>query len=797
MKSLSTLLLAFFLVSTIHAQLNLDLVSNFTYSQESSDIWGYEHEATGVEYAIVGLQNGTSVVSLADPTSPEQIAYFPGVGSIWRDIKTWSTYAYVVNDDGGGMDIIDFSPLPDNAPVRTTITEVDGLGDLVNCHNIFIDEFGFAYLAGSNLNNGGVVILDVHTDPLNPTLAGVGPARYSHDVYARDNMVYSSDINDGVLSILDVADKGDVKVLAQRSTPADFTHNAWLSDDGNTIYTTDERANAPIASYDISDLGDIRELDQFRPYATLGGGVTPHNVHVWQDWLIISYYTDGCIIVDASRPDNLIEVGNFDSYIPNSTGFLGAWGAYPFLPSGLVLVSDINTGLYVLEPTYVKAAYLEGIVRSALNNNGLAGATIRIVGTDVAAESGFSGVLKTGYAVAGTYDLEISHPTHRSKTIQVELVNGEITDFDVTLEVRQSFTIGGAVTDEETGETLQGATVRMENIDTGEGFETLTNEDGRYTFTNVFEGDYDVIFGKWGYKTDIVSQAVAAADDKALELEPGLQDNFSLALGWRVTGNANNGAFERGKPFQVAAPSGSPVIFPGQDYGDEDIGNSCYATGNTPDLISGLLSNATTILTSPRFDLSTYGEPEMAIATWLFTADGATYQPTGDPLEIAISNGDSTILLESIVFTSTSPLEWTPRVYKLKDYIGLSDDMKVIITATSTGSYLFMEAGVDFFEVNDLNPNPPTSTNNPELVDTKLQAFPNPSTSGFQLNYELPVGTQNAQMVIYNILGQEKARYVLDNMQGQTTFQADNKGIYLAQIQVDGQVSRTIKLMGK
>ena len=45
---------------------------------------------------------------------------------------------------------------------------------------------------------------------------------------------------------------------------------------------------------------DIKELDQFRPLATLGDGVVPHNVHVFNDYLIISYYTDGVLIVDGS-----------------------------------------------------------------------------------------------------------------------------------------------------------------------------------------------------------------------------------------------------------------------------------------------------------------------------------------------------------------------------------------------------------------------------------------------------------------------------------------------------------------
>ncbi|MEO1412045.1 MAG: choice-of-anchor B family protein [Bacteroidota bacterium] len=795
MKSFSTLLFSLFLIGTLNAQLNMSLLANYTYSQESSDIWGYRHEPTGVEYAIVGLNEGTSIVSLENPTSPAEIAYFPGTTSIWRDIKTWRTYAYVVNDDGGGMDIIDFSPLPGDSPVKITLTQIAGLGTLSNCHNIYIDENGFAYLSGSNLNNGGVVILDLNGDPLAPTLAGIGPARYSHDSYARDNVLYSSDINDGILSILDVSDKANVAVLATRNTPARFTHNAWLSDDGNTIYTTEEIANAPVTSYDISNLDNIRELDQYRPYATLDEGVIPHNVHVLGDWLIISYYTDGCIIVDASRPDNMVEVGNFDTYAPNNAGLFGAWGAYPFLPSGLILVSDINTGLYVFEPDYIKAAYLEGTVRTSLTGNGLAGATLRILDTDVAAESVFSGILKTGYPIAGTYTAEVSHPTHQPTTIEIELVNGQVTPFDVTLEVREAYTVNGTVRDADSGETIQGAVVRMENQETGEGFETLSNPDGTYTFTNVFQGEYELIYGRWGYQTAFADQMVDAAVTQTLDLEPGLQDNFSLGLGWQVSGGATRGRFERGEPIQVVAPGGYPIIFPDQDFGDDDLGNACYVTANTSDLNTTLLANGTTIITSPRFDLSRYGEPEMAIVTWYFTANAVTYQPTDDALEISIDNGDTTVVLKSILYSGANLPFWEPHLFRLKDFIELTDDMRVSVTATSISTLNFTEAGVDFFELIDLDP--PTSTQDPVLPQSTLRAFPNPSTTGFQVYYELPGSVDNGQLVVYNILGREVARYELDADRGQVAFAAETKGIYLAQIQVDGKVTRTIKLMGR
>jgi hypothetical protein len=46
-------------------------------------------------------------------------------------------------------------------------------------------------------------------------------------------------------------------------------------------------------------------------------------------------------------------------------GFNGAWGAWPYLPSGNIIVSDMEQGLFILGPTYVKACYLDGLVTDA------------------------------------------------------------------------------------------------------------------------------------------------------------------------------------------------------------------------------------------------------------------------------------------------------------------------------------------------------------------------------------------------------------------------------------------------
>src|SRR6185503_16048130 len=50
-------------------------------------------------------------------------------------------------------------------------------------------------------------------------------------------------------------------------------------------------------------------------------------------------------------PNALVEIAHFDNYLApasNVAGTDGTWGVYPFLPSGNLLVSDIENGLFVL-----------------------------------------------------------------------------------------------------------------------------------------------------------------------------------------------------------------------------------------------------------------------------------------------------------------------------------------------------------------------------------------------------------------------------------------------------------------
>ena len=430
MKKLQLTVFIIFLFFSANAQLNMIEAGNKPYIYPLSDVWGYADSQSN-EYALVGVYNGFSIVDVTDPSSLSEIYFEEGVESIWRDIKTWGEYAYVSTEGGGGILIVDLSPLPGDIINSNYFT--GSTFPFSTVHNLYIDEYGKLYIFGSDSGTGGAIICDLTADPMNPTELGRFDDYYFHDGMARGDTLWGGAIYEGVFSAVDVSDPATPYVMATKSTPSTFTHNTWISDNGKFLFTTDEVSNGYIGAYDVSDFDNIVETD--RVQSSPGNNIIPHNVHVLNDFLVTSYYSDGITIHDAARPHNLIEVGNYDTS-PNfsGSGYNGSWGAYPFLPSGNVLASDIEEGLSVLIPEYKRGCYFEGTVVDSVTGLSINNVEIKILSTEYSEATNFSGDFAFGTPTAGVYDIEFYHPDYNTKTLEaVSLDNGVLTEMNVEL----------------------------------------------------------------------------------------------------------------------------------------------------------------------------------------------------------------------------------------------------------------------------------------------------------------------------------------------------------------------------
>lgn len=398
-----------------------------------NDIWGYVDSA-GIEYAVLGVQTGVAIYGLADPQKPILRAYIPGAKSIWRDMKSFAGFVYALADQGAdGILAIDMRKAADTITWVFHKPVID-LSSLNRCHNLYIDEKGVMYLSGCNINSGGVLLFDVATTPGQPKFLGIARNRYSHDNFVRGDTLWSADVYDGQFSVQDVTDKRAPKLIATHGTSNRFTHNCWLSDDGKTLFTTDELALGTVDAYDVSVLGDVRFLDRFMPASAPANRAIPHNVHYYKGFLATSWYTEGVVLTDAHRPENLVEIGRYDTYAGAGRGFYGCWGAYPFLPSGILLASDIQTGLYVLQPTYQRACYLEGSVRDAETGLPVKEAVLQTRSGDIQEKTGLDGVFRGGKRTPGRDTVFIHATGYASDTAIVELKSGIVTPLNVVLK---------------------------------------------------------------------------------------------------------------------------------------------------------------------------------------------------------------------------------------------------------------------------------------------------------------------------------------------------------------------------
>lgn len=333
--------------STIYAQPVLDFLGQLTYgSYEMSDVWGYA-DGNGNEYALVGTDQSFSIVDVTTPTNPVELHSIPGSYTYWRDIKTWQNYAYIVNEANGGMLIVDMAGLPGNiSSSYWTGGNFQGNNIGLNtAHNIFIDENGYGYIVGGN-SVSGAIIVDLNANPTNPPIVGTYNNAYVHDCFVRDNIMWTAEVFNGRIGIIDVSNKSNPTAVDYFSSPSNATHNCWLSDDSNYLFTTDETGGGLVGCYDVSDINNSFYVST---YSSSRSNAIPHNTFVTGNYIITSYYRDGVTLADISNPYNIVEVDEYDtspSY--NGNGFNGCWGVYPYLPSGNILATDIEEGLYIL-----------------------------------------------------------------------------------------------------------------------------------------------------------------------------------------------------------------------------------------------------------------------------------------------------------------------------------------------------------------------------------------------------------------------------------------------------------------
>ena len=348
--------------------LALDAFPDMPGNASGADCWGYV-SPSGREYALMGLSWGNGIVEVTDPANPVILTVVPGgVNSLWRDITIVGDHAYAVSDNSGvGIQVMNLANI--DSGVVQFVGNISQGGHSTTHTLLSNPDSGFLYACGGNANNGGVIPCSTANKD-NPVFTGPGwNEQYVHEAqivnytsgpYAGKEIafLYSGGPYYGEpngLAIVDFTNKAAPVELSFLAYPGiRFSHQGWLSVDRRYLYQNDEldspgSANVPrclTRVFDVSDLTNPRLCASF----STGLPSVDHNEYVSGRYLFQSNYSTGMHVWDLSDPLRPFRVAWIDTRPEDdSTDYVGAWGNYPFFPSGTVLISDLERGLFIVQ----------------------------------------------------------------------------------------------------------------------------------------------------------------------------------------------------------------------------------------------------------------------------------------------------------------------------------------------------------------------------------------------------------------------------------------------------------------
>lgn len=323
-----------------------------------NEVWGLAFD--GREYAVIGSTAGTHFIDVTDPGQAHEVAFVPGAAQgdliIHRDFDNYGCYLYSVCDEGNSsLQIIDFSHLPDSVSVV-----YDNDQQIRRAHNIYIDTLrGKLYCFSVSSQSQGfdaMRVYDLAENPRQPQFIGAYSQfgalniNHVHDGYVEDGIAYLNCGPSG-LAIVDFTDPAQPITLGTLTDYPfkGYNHSGWLSRDGQYYIMGDENHGFDMKLLDVGNPSDIKVVSTIDAGNASNFSI-PHNQIIACNYMYTAYYYDGLQVYDISNPALPVRVLYFPtSDRPPAPSYEGAWGVYPFLPSGNILVSDMQRGLFIVE----------------------------------------------------------------------------------------------------------------------------------------------------------------------------------------------------------------------------------------------------------------------------------------------------------------------------------------------------------------------------------------------------------------------------------------------------------------
>ena len=752
---MKTLPVLFVLIFTLGSNLvgvaqnyNLSLRSKVAFPNEPiAGVWGYEQD--GREYALVGGEDSLHIIEVTNPDVPKRIVSLPMARHWGKEIRTFRHYAYVSTQNGAGLVIYDLQNLPNSLISAYPKKEISQAGGYATYgHTLHIDTTASTLY----LNDGGGSrswIFNLLPDPFAPTFAGFYQQLGGiHDGYADHDTLYAAHINDGFVAVVDMHDKANPKVLQTFETPGKFPHNTWLTKDRQHLIVADEIPNGFLSFWDIHDLENVREVARFQ--SSPGLSAIPHNAFVLRDHVVASWYSDGVILLDITYPETPVQVGRFDPDTYTGDGYIGCWGNYPYLSSGILLASDIHNGLMVLQPTYARACYLEGTIRDSLTNEPISGVKVYLL-EDQFIQSKMSspqGRFQIGQAEPGIYTALFICDGYRPIRRKFTLKTAEVTEVEVNMlpMTARAKTPSVLVLAAESDQPL----ANMEVVFKNKYLQVTAHTDakGWATVPSLYADSFDVYLANWG-RLPLHSVRIKADQPTVMRFKRGYYDDFYFDYKWLSEGTTQNGTWVRAG-MNVGVASYFSYI-PSKDMPD-DLGDKCYLTDSiflsTNLDVGHYVIGGTVRLVSPDIELDDFRQPLLNFNYWTFKAVDSTQQPV-----VFLENENKRIKLDfpKVLFT---------RGWQNSGDIILPEEARtgtwhLVVEATNQASGIEaprLEVGIDVVEIRDGQATLPVTTE-----DLDVRIWPNPFTDHLRVRGLLPTNWHAVSWSLTNVLGQKIA----------------------------------------
>jgi len=725
-------------ISEAQVSRNVTLLAHIDSYSEYAAGCSYVH-ADGREYACIGTNTGTAIYRITVPTAPVLVAFIPGPASSWREMKPYGDHVYIVSEGAGagaGLQIVRMTN-PDAPVLAATWT-----GQFTTAHTVTIDkDRAILWANGANGSTGGMHALSL-ANPEAPVWLGAYFNHYAHDSHVRGNRLFVASIYQGLEVVLDVTNPASIIELAQWSTPGQFTHNSWLSDDGQYLFTTDENSTGYLTVYDVSNLPAVTEVAQY----SANPNAIVHNVRVKGDTAFVSYYTEGVRLLDISDPTTPAEFGYYDTWPGASGGSNGNWDVDPFFASGVFMVTDIQSGLWLFraEPDY---GIIEGTVTESGPGTPVAGVDVSVEGTSSRFLTYDSG--RYAFALdAGSWTLDFDKFGFFPATETRSLSLNQTVILDKAIIRMPVGAISGVVTGGVAETPLVGAQLHLHETP----LKTTSVALGAYNFPDVPENSWLLEAERPGYLPATRQVQVTGGNTTTVDLNlTALNFYYDVesAAGWALSATGDNattaGRWIRADP--VGTGPQAPAVVPlrgsvnpqhhpeyesgpqsGQPENDNTPapGTFCFITGNgVPGGSIGAadVDGGRTTLVSSNINMAGTTDPHITFYYWFVNDVGSN--PGEDAFDIAISSDGGTIWVP-VASILLSNHEWTAYDFRVLDFVTPTATIKVRFIAQDLLGGSVVEAGVDDFGWYEPVPQSGTPDRPVPIVAGALTAGPNP-----------------------------------------------------------------------